>query len=77
MVLAGGQIFDFEKERQIRDSRKMTRRYVAEALNIDVSNLYRMEKNGCETNNLDFMNDLAGLYGCYLDDFVKDEYCLQ
>ena len=71
------QIFDFEKERNIREKLKLTRQTVAEFVEVDMSTLYRLEKFLTVTNDLDMMNNMAILYNCYLDDLVKDKFHLQ
>lgn len=69
-------IFDFHKEYLIRTRLGLTRYIVAEILDIEQIKLYRLEKNLCLTNDLDMMNAMAELYGCFLDDLVKDQYHL-
>jgi DNA-binding transcriptional regulator YiaG len=69
-------IFDFEKERTIRENLNLSRHTVAEYVNISERTLYYWETKGTGTNNLDAMNRMAILYDCYLDDFLKDGYIL-
>lgn len=77
MRVYGECMFDFKKERAIREARHMSRAYVEQETGINASALFRLEHGNRGTNNLDCLNALAILYGCYLDDFLKDGYQLQ
>lgn len=65
-------IFDFQKVRKIRLSRNLSRNDVAKNLDVSITTIKKLETTERETNNLFLMNQLAILFDCYLDDFLKD-----
>ena len=70
-------IFDGKKVYEQRKRCRYTRVYVCKELDIPETFLFRIEKEKEQTEYLDLMNNLAKMYDCYLDDFLKDGYKLR
>lgn len=72
-------IFDFRKERRMREELGFTRKDLSRKLgplNVNIRTMRDWE-TGVYAVSLDAANLIATLFDCYLDDFLKDGYVLQ
>ena len=69
------ELYIVQKVKEQRKKRKMSRRYLADCLNVSQSFIRNIENENDDTAyNIDHLNEIAKIFDCSIRDFFPEKY---